>query len=1000
MHFNLKVFKFSLLIIFSLSVFAIILLHNENIIQSWILAVLYTAFILVDIWFICLLFIPREFGKVKYRRVTVGIIVFLATTASTQTKIYEKIPKDLLYKLNHFFQLTGQKALTTQTVFVLLMLFLLALILCFVNYLLQDKTIMKEHKDDFDQNFPERDFNDRLKSFCNFLKNRIDLFDNEANWSDAHFTALNAEVETLRGKENKITNLVKAIKSNYRSKVFLVLGEPGSGKSVALRKLCRDLIAEVLDTRKIPIYVNLKEWTVDSKWSEVNQPTPDDLYKFCLGFLKNKDIFADDFINKYFKRLYENGHLFFIIDSFDEIPSVLDVDESSLLIDKLSEILYNFLGGAHESRGVLASRYFRKPTSKFQADTTLNVRPFSHYKINEALNKYIPLNKNIIKIIFKERTDLLPIASNPFAVGLIYSYIKDNDNQLPNNQADLFSSYINNRLEICKILIQKNSLTKSIIINYAIEIAAFMLSKTTLGLEASLDELKKRFREVDIESIIDILVYARIARIGRGEEKRFSFVHRRFNEYFVIQKYLLDPTLIELESIPNDSRFRDALVLYCEIAPEDMAIAIADFCWKEVSQINVDNILQLKRSIHCLRFLIEAYRLRINCLNSFKEELSTLIVELIKNYNSSRHPLITKIATEATGILDQAYMQEALLLCFNINNWWINQTAIQSCRYLNKIDKVLKHKIMVCIARLDYLKFLNQKNELLFTLSISESFNSILLYAQLKTLDIYIFIALLIVTFIKNPALGLINLLFFFVFRFLLIGEMSSVKKLPITSVFFESENALRFLLFPIFFLSGISLAKNYYSYMSIIDILTIFGSIDKKYEAHIFFEILILFVLPILDMFIITLRVFDDFSLSKKLLRQMIVLVFAMILLGTTLYLILPYILKYNLIKLLAVYTTLGLISLAIFLLVVQHISDYLSYQKLNVSQKNISRIKIAEHYKSFKTEYFKNKFVTNLRSTVNTPRDSWPVDFSLIGNDKSLILLTQLDEKWLGLA
>jgi len=42
-----------------------------------------------------------------------------------------------------------------------------------------------------------------------------------------------------------------------------VLGEPGYGKSTALRKLANMLLAEVYKTNKIPIYINLKDWQVD-----------------------------------------------------------------------------------------------------------------------------------------------------------------------------------------------------------------------------------------------------------------------------------------------------------------------------------------------------------------------------------------------------------------------------------------------------------------------------------------------------------------------------------------------------------------------------------------------------------------------------------------------------------------------------------------------------------------------------------------------------------------
>ncbi|MFN2284515.1 MAG: hypothetical protein ACK2UQ_08835, partial [Anaerolineae bacterium] len=95
----------------------------------------------------------------------------------------------------------------------------------------------------------------------------------------------------------------------------------------------------------------------------------------------------NEFLDLYFNRMMEHGRFFIVLDSFDEIPAVLDTDNSSELIDKLSDVLYRFLAGSHESRGILASRIFRKPTQSFQAGTTLELRPFTESKIIETFNK-------------------------------------------------------------------------------------------------------------------------------------------------------------------------------------------------------------------------------------------------------------------------------------------------------------------------------------------------------------------------------------------------------------------------------------------------------------------------------------------------------------------------------------------------------------------------------------------------------------------------------------
>ncbi len=75
------------------------------------------------------------------------------------------------------------------------------------------------------------------------------------------------EVNTGRGRGKSITELLSAIKRS-KERLFMVLGDPGSGKSVALRKLARDMAAEAEKTDKIPVYINLKEWYEEEKWTE------------------------------------------------------------------------------------------------------------------------------------------------------------------------------------------------------------------------------------------------------------------------------------------------------------------------------------------------------------------------------------------------------------------------------------------------------------------------------------------------------------------------------------------------------------------------------------------------------------------------------------------------------------------------------------------------------------------------------------------------------------
>src|SRR5215813_2392120 len=252
--------------------------------------------------------------------------------------------------------------------------------------------------------------------------------------------------------------------------------------------------------------------------------------------------------------MLENGRLFIVLDSFDEIPAVLDVSERSWLIDKLSDVIYRFVAGAHESRGVLASRIFRKPTDKFDAKTVLEIRPLTESKIAETLKKSLSYDEALVKLLFNERQEFVPIARNPFTAALISSYAKEHDNRLPLTQAELYSSYIHRRLDAGVDRIEAKNLTEDQILKCATEIADIMFVTQTLGLEASVKDLAGRLPHLPIYDTIDILKYARLGRLGGGDEQRFSFVHRRFNEYFVVQKLKEHTERIPQADIPTDSR--------------------------------------------------------------------------------------------------------------------------------------------------------------------------------------------------------------------------------------------------------------------------------------------------------------------------------------------------------------------------------------------------------------------------------------------------------------
>ena len=211
--------------------------------------------------------------------------------------------------------------------------------------------------------------------------------------ASSFFVSINAEVDVKNGNKTKrrVSDLLKAIKISKESKIFLVIGVPGAGKSVALRKCCIDLLSVSNNNERIPVYINLKEWAPAARWDAHNLPTDQEFAQFVKASVSRR--LADPmqgFFDEHFDRMTRIGELFFMFDSFDEMPGILDVDEESMLVREVTNIIVRFLNAQENGRGVIASRYYRRPKLGQEPYIQLDVRPFSESQIAQAIEQSTP----------------------------------------------------------------------------------------------------------------------------------------------------------------------------------------------------------------------------------------------------------------------------------------------------------------------------------------------------------------------------------------------------------------------------------------------------------------------------------------------------------------------------------------------------------------------------------------------------------------------------------
>ena len=616
---------------------------------------------------------------------------------------------------------------------------------------------VRQERKDIGHTAPTAEDHRAIEDLCADLAKDLDEIDKQTNWQDENWIPIDVEVDVERGgKRRKIDGLVRAIEKNRDKQLVFIEGTPGSGKSVALRRLCRQWLSDTRRRERIPLYVNLRSWTVGMRWSEESPPTEIQLETFVfdsiVGGLAEQ---SRAFFEQNFHWMLHAGRFQLVLDSFDEIPQVMDLDESAQVIDLLSRVLRNFLTGGAQRHGIVASRPRRKPNFSSRKNLIhLVIRPFGERQIWSAIDKgaKTPTIAYVMKsaLLSSERSHLIPAARTPFLLGLMLDHANSHSGGLPETQAAIYESFVERRLIRAKDRLTAESLTPLDVIHCASAMAAGMFGTGDEGGEEGLEiaesSLLKLLPDPQMRCAIDVLTDDSVRLVRRGQRgQTLSFVHRRFQEYFLVQHWKDQPTEAPITSIDRDFRYRDAMVLFVEVADEKTANDIASRCIATISSIGSSFNSLAKNDGDCdtadhqelslsgnryrvllnnLRFVAEAFRGRRSALGEQESILADQIYDLVRSsYWTS--PLIGKHAVEAAGVLSEDNTERVLAAALKSGHPWVVETAFRACRYLKSFSEETMHRLEDIVLQMPPPEFMNARKDMMFSFQLSEGLKSL-----------------------------------------------------------------------------------------------------------------------------------------------------------------------------------------------------------------------------------------------------------------------------------
>jgi formylglycine-generating enzyme required for sulfatase activity len=324
----------------------------------------------------------------------------------------------------------------------------------------------------------------------------------------------------------RVAHIQEVIESYPR---FVLLGDPGCGKSVTVLRLALDYAREAIQKPEhpLPVVIELGEYD-----------TSQTLYEWIL----QQGTMVPDFQER-----LSSGTLLLLLDGLNEMPR----SRHSENIDQLRE----FIDDYHRCQLVLTCR--RLDYDESLGLQQVEIEPLDRAGIKQFIAEYIGDTKSEhLYDILRSKLNLLELASNAFNLKLIIALYAVR-NQFPRNRSKLIDGLVGALYEREKRKSGTPPVTEEEIRmalgKMAFAIQAEIGKGTSVEKDWGLQSLESSHPTVDSQAIVDLAVNMGLVKDARSS---LRFQHQLIQEYFAgqeLEKHLTDPVYRKRFWVPETS---------------------------------------------------------------------------------------------------------------------------------------------------------------------------------------------------------------------------------------------------------------------------------------------------------------------------------------------------------------------------------------------------------------------------------------------------------------